>query len=64
MRLTWQHQLAESAYDEFLSLLRRKKTDPALLDLSAGYDLVTKISAKGFGKDRRLPITNRWREHA
>ncbi|MFD7320943.1 NAD+ synthase [Streptomyces sp. NPDC059875] len=22
----------------------------------------TKISAKGFGKDRRLPITNRWRE--
>ena len=48
MRLTWQHQLAESAYDEFLSLLRRRKTDPALLDLSAGYDLVTKISAKGF----------------
>jgi NAD+ synthase (glutamine-hydrolysing) len=22
-----------------------------------------KISAKGFGKDRRLPITNHWREH-
>ena len=48
MRLTWQHQLAESAYDEFLSLLRRRKEAPALLDLSAGYDLVTKISAKGF----------------
>jgi hypothetical protein len=47
MRLTWQNQLAESAYDEFLALLRRRKTDPSLLDLSAGYDLVTKISAKG-----------------
>jgi hypothetical protein len=47
MRLTWQNQLAESAYDEFLALLRRRKSDPSLLDLSAGYDLVTKISAKG-----------------
>ncbi|MGW2550381.1 NAD+ synthase [Streptomyces sp. NPDC001635] len=28
------------------------------------YPPGTKISAKGFGKDRRLPITNRWREHA
>ncbi|MFC9648271.1 MULTISPECIES: NAD+ synthase [unclassified Streptomyces] len=27
------------------------------------YPPGTKISAKGFGKDRRLPITNRWREH-
>ncbi|MDQ0842346.1 NAD+ synthase [Streptomyces sp. V1I6] len=26
------------------------------------YPPGTKISAKGFGKDRRLPITNRWRE--
>lgn len=48
MRLTWQNQLAESAYDDFLSLLKRRKDDPALLDLSAGYDLVTKISARGF----------------
>ena len=23
-----------------------------------------KISYKAFGRDRRLPITNRWREHA
>ena len=23
-----------------------------------------KISLKAFGRDRRLPITNRWREHA
>ncbi|GGZ10565.1 NAD+ synthase [Streptomyces poonensis] len=28
------------------------------------YPPGTKISVKGFGKDRRLPITNRWREHA
>ncbi|UUU21524.1 NAD+ synthase [Streptomyces sp. DSM 40750] len=28
------------------------------------YPPGTKISPKGFGKDRRLPITNRWREHA
>ncbi|WKX69975.1 NAD+ synthase [Streptomyces sp. XD-27] len=28
------------------------------------YPPGTKISGKGFGKDRRLPITNRWREHA
>jgi len=23
----------------------------------------TKISIKAFGRDRRLPITSRWREH-
>ncbi|MFJ4919394.1 NAD+ synthase [Streptomyces sp. NPDC088725] len=28
------------------------------------YPPGTKISAKGFGKDRRLPITNRWQETA
>ncbi|NED90867.1 NAD(+) synthase, partial [Streptomyces sp. SID11233] len=28
------------------------------------YPPGTKISAKGFGKDRRMPITNRWRERA
>jgi NAD+ synthase (glutamine-hydrolysing) len=28
------------------------------------YPPGTKISAKGFGRDRRLPITNRWRETA
>ncbi|MFD7625593.1 NAD+ synthase [Streptomyces sp. NPDC059851] len=28
------------------------------------YPPGTKISAKGFGKDRRLPVTNGWREHA
>jgi NAD+ synthase (glutamine-hydrolysing) len=26
------------------------------------YPPGTKISPKGFGKDRRLPVTNRWRE--
>ncbi len=28
------------------------------------YPPGTKISSKGFGRDRRLPITNRWREQA
>jgi NAD+ synthase (glutamine-hydrolysing) len=28
------------------------------------YPPGTKISVKGFGRDRRLPITNRWRESA
>ena len=28
------------------------------------YPPGTKISAKGFGRDRRLPVTNRWRETA
>lgn len=28
------------------------------------YPPGTKISAKGFGKDRRMPVTNRWREAA
>ena len=28
------------------------------------YPPGTKISLKGFGRDRRLPITNRWRETA
>jgi NAD+ synthase (glutamine-hydrolysing) len=27
------------------------------------YPPGTKISVKAFGRDRRLPITNRWREH-
>ena len=26
------------------------------------YPPGTKISSKGFGRDRRLPVTNRWRE--
>ena len=28
------------------------------------YPPGTKISVKGFGRDRRLPITSRWRETA
>ncbi|MFN8169648.1 MAG: NAD+ synthase [Candidatus Nanopelagicales bacterium] len=28
------------------------------------YPPGTKISVKGFGRDRRLPVTNRWRENA
>jgi NAD+ synthase (glutamine-hydrolysing) len=27
------------------------------------YPPGTKVTAKAFGRDRRLPITNRWREH-
>jgi len=27
------------------------------------YPIGTKITTKAFGRDRRLPITNRWREH-
>jgi NAD+ synthase (glutamine-hydrolysing) len=27
------------------------------------YPPGTKITLKAFGRDRRLPITNRWREH-
>ena len=40
----------------------------ALVDLAEykrrQYPPGPKISFKAFGRDRRLPITNRWREHA
>ena len=47
MELSWQNQLPETAYDEFFSRLRRKSSR-TLLDLSAGYDLVTFFAGKGF----------------
>lgn len=47
MELTWQNQLPENAYEEFFSRLRKKESH-RLLDLSAGYDLVTFFAGKGF----------------
>ncbi len=47
MELSWQNQLPENAYDEFFSRLR-KKPSHSLLDISAGYDLVTFFAGKGF----------------
>ncbi|MGH9442530.1 MAG: hypothetical protein ACRD16_09665 [Thermoanaerobaculia bacterium] len=47
MELTWQNQLPENAYEDFFSRLR-KKEGRRLLDLSAGYDLVTFFAGKGF----------------
>ena len=47
MELSWQNQLPENAYEEFFSRLRRKPSQ-TLLDLSAGYDLVTFFAGKGF----------------
>jgi NAD+ synthase (glutamine-hydrolysing) len=49
--------------------------DPAVVEKALGltdhaeykrrqYPPGPKISFKAFGRDRRLPITNRWREHA
>ena len=47
MELSWQNQLPENAYEEFFSRLK-KKSSHSLLDLSAGYDLVTFFAGKGF----------------
>jgi len=47
MELSWQNQLPENAYEEFFSRLK-KKASHSLLDLSAGYDLVTFFAGKGF----------------
>jgi SAM-dependent methyltransferase len=47
MELSWPSQLRESAYEDFFSRLR-KRGCRAILDLSAGYDLVTYVSGKGF----------------
>src|SRR5258706_1682104 len=47
MELSWPSQLRESAYEDFFSRLRKRECR-VILDLSAGYDLVTFISTKGF----------------
>ncbi|WP_329179515.1 MULTISPECIES: NAD+ synthase [unclassified Streptomyces] len=50
-----------AGFDEELVTRILKLTDTAEYKRRQ-YPPGTKISAKGFGKDRRLPITNRWRE--
>ncbi|MFJ2955740.1 NAD+ synthase [Streptomyces sp. NPDC087270] len=54
-------EIVAAGYDEELVTRVLKLTDTAEYKRRQ-YPPGTKISAKGFGKDRRLPITNRWRE--
>jgi NAD+ synthase (glutamine-hydrolysing) len=53
--------IVAAGYDPDLVTRVLKLTDTAEYKRRQ-YPPGTKISAKGFGKDRRLPITNRWRE--
>jgi len=53
--------IVAAGYDADLVTRVLKLTDTAEYKRRQ-YPPGTKISAKGFGKDRRLPITNRWRE--
>jgi NAD+ synthase (glutamine-hydrolysing) len=53
--------IVAAGYDAELVTRILKLTDTAEYKRRQ-YPPGTKISAKGFGKDRRLPITNRWRE--
>ena len=54
-------QIVERGYDAELVAGILRMVDTAEYKRRQ-YPPGTKISAKGFGKDRRLPITNRWRE--
>jgi NAD+ synthase (glutamine-hydrolysing) len=54
-------QIVAAGYEPELVTRILKLTDTAEYKRRQ-YPPGTKISAKGFGKDRRLPITNRWRE--
>ncbi|MGW8376451.1 NAD+ synthase [Streptomyces sp. ODS28] len=54
-------EIIAAGYDAELVTRVLKMTDTAEYKRRQ-YPPGTKISAKGFGKDRRLPITNRWRE--
>jgi NAD+ synthase (glutamine-hydrolysing) len=54
-------EIVAAGYDAELVTRILKLTDTAEYKRRQ-YPPGTKISAKGFGKDRRLPITNRWRE--
>lgn len=65
MELTWQNQLPENAYEDFFSRLR-KKENHRLLDLSAGYDLVTFFAGKGFSPcslDTRKEVLDAAKNH-
>ncbi|WP_338676304.1 NAD+ synthase [Streptomyces sp. SCSIO 30461] len=55
--------IVAAGYDEELVTRTLRMVDMAEYKRRQ-YPPGTKISAKGFGKDRRLPITNRWRETA
>ncbi|MGW3391488.1 NAD+ synthase [Streptomyces cinereoruber] len=54
-------EIVAAGYDEELVTRTLRMVDAAEYKRRQ-YPPGTKISAKGFGKDRRLPITNRWRE--
>ncbi|MFF7180758.1 NAD+ synthase [Streptomyces sp. NPDC008121] len=53
--------IVAAGFDEELVARTLRRVDAAEYKRRQ-YPPGTKISAKGFGKDRRLPITNRWRE--
>ncbi|MFJ4867586.1 NAD+ synthase [Streptomyces sp. NPDC088757] len=53
--------IVAAGYDEELVTRTLRMVDTAEYKRRQ-YPPGTKISAKGFGKDRRLPVTNRWRE--
>nr|WTB30722.1 NAD+ synthase [Streptomyces sp. NBC_00830] len=53
--------IVAAGFDEALVTKTLRQVDTAEYKRRQ-YPPGTKISAKGFGKDRRLPITNRWRE--
>ncbi|MCW5249187.1 NAD+ synthase [Streptomyces sp. SHP 1-2] len=54
-------EIVAAGYDRELVLRTLRMVDTAEYKRRQ-YPPGTKISPKGFGKDRRLPITNRWRE--
>ncbi|MFJ7154590.1 NAD+ synthase [Streptomyces sp. NPDC101118] len=56
-------QIVAAGYDPELVARTLRMVDTAEYKRRQ-YPPGTKISAKGFGKDRRLPITNGWRERA
>ncbi|MFI6726777.1 NAD+ synthase [Streptomyces sp. R-74717] len=56
-------EIVAAGFDEALVTKTLRMVDTAEYKRRQ-YPPGTKISPKGFGKDRRLPITNRWRESA
>ena len=56
-------ELLASGFDQELVEKILRMTDHAEYKRRQ-YPPGPKISYKAFGRDRRLPITNRWREHA
>ncbi|WP_086730736.1 NAD+ synthase [Streptomyces carpinensis] len=56
-------EIVAAGYDRELVVKTLRMVDTAEYKRRQ-YPPGTKISAKGFGKDRRLPITNGWREKA